>query len=448
MSSGTSPRATGVVIIGAGQAGLAMSRCLTDRSVDHVVVERHDVAHAWRHQRWDSLRLLTPNWLTRLPGFEYAAGDPDGYMTAVEVADHLDAYRTSFDAPVHGGVSVTGVDVVDDGFVVDTSQGRWRCRAVVVATGATGTPRIPEFAAGSPNHVTQITPNDYRNPDQLDPGRVLVVGASASGVQIADELATSGRDVTLSVGEHVRVPRTYRGMDIHWWMHTIGLLDESWNDVDDLERARRVPSLQLIGSEPQRTIDLNGLMARGVNLAGRVATIRADRALCSGSLANVCRSADLKQQRLLSRIDEYAHDQGIESELAPAETPPPTRVPSPPNEIDLSTIDTIVWATGFRIDHRWLGPHLSGSRGVIDHDGGVGRLPGVFALGLPFLRRRSSSFIGGVGIDGEELADHVVAHLARRVPPRRHETSIRPSPSGRVVERGLGIAGRRGANAP
>ena len=409
-------RTTDVVVIGGGQAGLAMSRCLTDRSIDHVVLERAEVANSWTNERWDSLRTLTPNWMSRLPGFSYPGDDPDGYMTALDVAALLDTYRRSFDAPVRTGVEVTRIRSVEhDGHVVESSDGPWNTRAVVMATGACSTPRIPEVATDMPDHVDQLTPIAYRNPAQVDDGGVLVVGASASGLQIADELSRAGREVMLAVGDHVRLPRTYRGMDIHWWMDTIGQLDERYDEVEDLARARRLPSLQLVGSPERRDLDLNAVAANGVSLAGRLVGRSGSRAQFSGSFANMCMSADLKQQRLLDRLDEYASTHGLDDEVGEPTRPAPTTVGVPMLDLDLRSISTIVWATGFRPSYPWLDPALLDGRGRLVHDGGVLDVPGLYVLGLPFLRRRKSSFIDGVGPDAQELAEHLVARLGHLV---------------------------------
>ena len=408
-------RTTDVVVIGGGQAGLAMSHSLTDRSIDHVVLERAEVANSWTTERWDSLRTLTPNWMSRLPGFSYDGDDPNGYMTAGEVAAYLESYRRSFGAPVRTGVEVQRIRTLDRGHVVETSEGPWSARSVVMATGACSQPRVPAIAADLPGHIQQLTPTAYRNPAQVAPGAVLVVGASASGLQIADELSRSGREVTLAVGDHVRLPRTYRGMDIHWWMQTTGLLDERFDEVEDLARARRLPSLQLVGSPEQRDLDLNTAAANGVNPVGRLAGIRAGRAQFSGSFANMCTSADLKQNRLLDEIDEYAASHGLDAEIGPTWRPAPTSVGRPALELDLRSVGSVVWATGFRPTYPWLDESLVDGRGQLVHDGGVLAVPGLYVLGLPFMRRRKSSFIDGVGPDAEELAAHLVGHLERSV---------------------------------
>lgn len=406
-----SAQRTTVTILGAGQAGLAMSRCLTDRSIDHVVLERGVTANSWWTERWDSLRLLTPNWLSRLPGWGYRGDDPDGYMTAGEVVAHLDGYRRSFGAPVVEKTTVRAVTSCGDGFEVATDRGAWSSEAVVVATGASSSPKVPPLAAALPAALRQITSVAYRNPSMVDAGGVLVVGGSASGVQIADELARAGRDVTLAVGEHTRLPRTYRGRDIHWWMDAIGQLDERYDEVDDIVRARRLPSLQLVGTPSRRSLGLNELRASGVELVGRLVGVTATSLQFSGSFANVCAAADLKQNRLFDLIDDFVDAMDLEHDVDEADRPPPTVVTTPPTELRLDRFDTVVWATGFRPRHPWLEPHLLDRKGAIVHDGGVMREPGMYVIGLPFMLRRKSSFLDGVGPDALELSTHLATHL-------------------------------------
>ena len=412
---------TSVVIVGAGQAGLAMSRCLTDRSIDHVLIERGEVANSWVTERWDSLRLLTPNWMTRLPGYVYRGADPDGYMTSAEVVEFLRSYRRSFAPPVHTGTTVESVRATVDGYRVVTDQIEWRARAVVVATGAASSPRVPTVAADLPSAIRQLTPIRYRNPAQIDPGRVLVVGASASGVQIADELRRSGRDVTLAVGEHVRVPRTYRGMDIHWWMSNIGLLDECYDAVDDLARVRRVPSFQLLGSPERRAVDLNALAAIGVDLVGRFVGVAGSNAQFSGAFAHQCTSADLKMNRLLDAIDRYVQQSALEDAFPAPDRPPATTFGQTATSLDLREVNTVIWATGFRPSYPWLEPRLLDRHGAIRHDGGLVNGAGMYVLGLPFTRRRNSSFLDGVGRDAFELTAHLADFL---------DTTTRSSPAG------------------
>lgn len=395
---------TTTVVIGAGHSGLAMSRHLAARSVDHVVLERGDVAHSWRTQRWDSLRLLTPNWMTRLPGHSRSGDDPDGYRTVSELVALLEGYAQP--APVRTGITVTSVESHGGGYRVRTDGGTWHARTVVVATGATAVPAIPDVPL--PPGIASVTPADYRNPGGLPGGGVLVVGASASGIQIAEELARSGRDVTLAVGEHVRMPRTYRGRDILWWMDASGMLDVPWDTVPDLDRARHVPSMQLVGAP--RTLDLDALSSLGVRLVGRLAGIRDATAQFAGSLPNVCALADLKLNRLLDRIDDWAERAGEDG--GPAERFAPTAVPPPVLSTPLAEIGTVVWATGFRPDLSFLQPAVFDRKGRIVHDGGVTPAPGLYVMGLPYLRRRRSTLIDGADADARDLADHLIGQLS------------------------------------
>jgi putative flavoprotein involved in K+ transport len=410
---------TTTVVIGAGHGGLAMSRCLSDRSIDHVVLERSEVANAWRTERWDSLRLLTPNWQCRLPGYAYEGDDVDGFMTMPEVSDFIASYAKAIAAPVQTGTTVTSVRRVDDGYRVTSDQGEWECRTVVLATGAFNLPRVPAVSEAVPRSVTTLTPMEYRNPDELAEGGVLVVGASASGVQIADEIQRSGRSVTLAVGEHVRAPRDYRERDIHWWMEAAGVLDERYDEVDDIRRARRVPSMQLAGSPERATFDLNALTANGVELVGRFAGISGDRAQFSGSLRNKCELADLKLGRLLDTIDEWTSANAMDDAVPSPHRFEPTAVPDSPRlGLDLASgeIETIIWATGFRPDYSWLDVQVLDDKHMVRHDGGVVDSPGMYLIGTPFLRRRKSSFIDGARSDAEDLIIELAAHLDRHAP--------------------------------
>jgi putative flavoprotein involved in K+ transport len=405
---------TTTVVIGAGHSGLAMSKCLSDRSIEHVVLERHSVANSWRRERWDSLRLLTPNWQCRLPGHSYDGPDPDGFMTMGEVAEFVAAYASLIDAPVHDESPVTSLRRTNGDYQVTTNQEEWRCDTVVVATGAFNVPRVPSFSEAVPSSVTELTPYEYTSPDQLAEGGVLVVGASATGVQIASEVQFSGRQVVLAVGEHVRGPREYRGRDIHWWMDAAGVLDERYDEVDDIARARRVPSMQLAGTPERATFDLNALTNGGVKLVGRLAGIRDGRAQFSGSLRNKCELADLKLGRLLDTIDAWSTEGSLDGSLPPPHRFSPTVVDDAPSlELDLAhgNVQTIIWATGFRPDYSWLDIPVLDGKGMIRHDGGVADSPGMFLLGSPFLRRRKSSFMDGAGVDAQELVVELAAYL-------------------------------------
>jgi putative flavoprotein involved in K+ transport len=276
---------------------------------------------------------------------------------------------------------------------------------------------VPPFSAAVPASVEQLTPFGYRDPAQLSDGGVLVVGASATGVQLAAELRRSGRPVTLSVGEHVRLPRTYRGRDVLWWMDASGVWDQRYDEVEDLTRARRLPSPQLVGAPERTTLDLNALASMGVELVGRWATVRDGSALFSGGLRNVFSLADLKMARLLDTFDEWARTSGYDAEVGPPERLAATRVPESPRlQLDLRSgeIRTVVWATGFRPDYGWLDVPVVDAKGQLKHEGGVVDSPGLYALGLPVLRRRKSTFICGIEDDAREVIDHLARYLAVR----------------------------------
>jgi len=381
------------------------------------VLERGEVANSWRRERWDSLRLLTPNWQSRLPGLRYEGPEPDGYMTTAEVTEFIERYAKLSGAPVRTGANVTSVRRASDGYVLTTSHGEIHCQAVVIASGACNQPAVPGFSDAVPAFVEQLTPFDYRDPASLPDGGVLVVGASATGVQLAAELQSSGRPVTLSVGEHVRLPRLYRGRDVLWWMDASGVWDERYDEVDDLTRARRLPSPQLAGTPERTALDLNALASMGVELVGRWAAVRDGRALFSGGLRNVFSLADLKMERLLNNFDEWAQASGSEADAVPSGRFAPTRVPASTRlQLDLRSgeIRAIVWATGFRPDYEWLQVPVVDAKGQLNHDGGVVDSPGLYALGLPVLRRRKSSFMYGIEDDASEVIDHLARYLSAR----------------------------------
>jgi putative flavoprotein involved in K+ transport len=406
------------VVVGAGHAGLAMSRCLTERSIDHVVLERGEVANSWRTQRWPSLRLLTPNWQTRLPGHDYAGDDPDGFMPVADVVATLTGYARLVGAPVRTATTVHALRAVTQGFEIQAHDDLFLARAVVLATGACILPAIPGIADAVPPSITMLTPLAYRDPGQLPDGGVLVVGASATGVQLAGEIHRSGRPVTLSAGEHVRLPRSYRGRDIFWWLQATGLLAERYDQIYDLTRARRLPSPQLSGTPGATITDLNMLAARGVRIVGRLGRIADGVAQFSGSLANTCALADLKMKRFLNRADEWATASGLDDELPPPHRFALTRVdPRSLMELDLRSgeITTVLWATGFRPDFSWLDIPVRDHTGHIRHDGGVVTgIPGLYLLGLPVLRTRASTYIHGAGADSGALASHLHSFLSSR----------------------------------
>jgi putative flavoprotein involved in K+ transport len=378
------------------------------------VLERGEVANSWRRERWDSLRLLTPNWLSRLPGYAYDGADPDGFMTMSELVAFVSRYADVAAAPVRTQTMVTSVRQTDDGYHIHTPNGDWRCRSLVVASGACNVAHVPELRQAVPASIACVTALDYRNPEQLPDGGVLIVGASATGVQLADEIHRSGRRVILSVGEHVRMPRTYRGRDVLWWMDASGVWNQRYDEIDDLTRARNLPSPQLVGTPERTTLDLNALSAAGVEMVGRLAAVRDGRALFSGGLRNMFALADLKMERLLDAFDEWARTCARDADVGRPERFEPTRAPATSRlGLDLASgeIRSIVWATGFRPDYRWLDVPVLDAKGHLRHDGGVVDAPGLYAIGLPVLRRRKSSFICGAEDDARALVEHLAAFV-------------------------------------
>jgi putative flavoprotein involved in K+ transport len=380
-----------------------------------VILERGKVANSWRHERWDSLRLLTPNWLSRLPGCPYGGTDPHGYMRVGEVIDFISRYSVASGSPVRTQTAVTSVRRTDAGYCIATSNGHLRCRTVVLASGACNVPSVPSLRAAVPASVRSFTPFDYGNPNRLPEGGVLIVGASATGVQLADEIHRSGRAVTLSVGEHVRLPRTYRGRDVLWWMDVSGVWNQRYDEIDDLTRARNLPSPQLVGTPERTTLDLNALTAIGVELVGRLVAVRHGWAFFSGGLRNNFALADLKMERLLDTFDDWARTSRRDDDVAPPERFETTRSPASSRlslNLGNGAIRSIVWATGFRPEYHWLEVPVIDHKGYLRHDGGVVDVPGMYALGLPVLRRRKSSFIHGAEDDARDVVDHLAGYLA------------------------------------
>lgn len=397
---------THTVIIGGGQAGLAMSRCLQERDIDHVVLERGRIAERWRSERWDSLRLLSPNWMARLPHYRYRGPDPDGFMTMPEYIRYLESYAESFDAPVESETDVQSVRRDSDGYTVETNHGTWRAGNVVVATGFCDVPRVPALAAGLSPDIHQLVPSGYRNPADLPPGNVLVVGGSATGVQIADELMDHGRAVTVAVGTHVRLPRRYRGRDILHWMVGMG----AFAAPSDPAEERKSPPPQLIGTPENRDLDFGTLQARGARLVGRALDAFGDRVRFADDLDATLAKADAGLEQLLEKIDGYIEANG-ESHVPPAEPFRSVVARPAPRELSLHRegITTVVWATGYERRYPWLHVPVLDGNGEIVHDKGVTPHPGLYVLGMRFQATKGSNLIDGVGADAEMLAAHLAA---------------------------------------
>jgi len=403
---------TQTVVIGGGQAGLAMSASLAAHGVEHVVIERGRIANAWRTARWDSFRLLSPNWMTRLPGYQYDGSDPDGYMKTSELLQFFETYAARIDAPVEEHTRVRAVRRRDEGFEIATEHGYWTADSVVIATGSNSSPRIPAFASALDADIAQFTAATYRRPAQLGEGTVLVVGASATGAQLATELRASGHEVVIAVGHHVRLPRRYRGADVLAWLDRTGVFDDPASAVKDIAAARRRPSLQIVGSVPPRDLDLNTLQRDGVRLTGRLLGAEGRRLMFADDLQATAADAEAALDATLARIDPGADAAGA----PPATRPEPLRVPTTPTLLDAraENITSVIWATGFTTQYPWLHIPVLDEHGAIRQAAGVTEVPGLYTIGLRFQRVRRSNFIDGVGADARLLAAHIAARLRVR----------------------------------
>lgn len=403
---------TRVAVVGAGQAGLAVSRLLTGAGVEHVVLEQGEVADRWRTRGWDSLRLLTPRWMSRLPHWSWTGPDPHGYMTRSEVVDYLTGYAATFAAPVVPGAKVLSLHPRGDGFALVTTAGTWCAQDVVLATGHCAEARVPDLAASLAGTLHQVTADLYRRPAALPDGGVLVVGASASGVQVADELRAAGRDVLLAVGNHTRLPRLYRGRDVLAWLSALGTLDRERDSLPDPALAPHEPSMQLVGRDVPREMDLATLQSRGVRLAGRLTAADGARVGFADDLVRTTRDADRRLARLLARVDALA-DAADAPPPAPA---PPTaaRVDGAPTTVDLRAegIRSVVWATGHRRPLPWLHVPVLGPDGEVRQRAGRTPVPGLWVVGAAWQTRRSSSMLDGVRHDAALVVDAIVDRLA------------------------------------
>lgn len=390
---------TDVAIIGAGQSGLAISWELMARGVDHTILERGEIANSWLHERWDSLHLLSTNRMNVLPGLPYDGDDSDGFMSVGELVTRFGRAARKVGFPVKKNTTVLSVAPGAGGFHVQTDQGHLHARKVVIASGACNRVKVPAFASALAPDIAQISPLKYRSPANLPPGNVLIVGASATGLQLAREVQLSGRQVTLAVGNHTRLPRRYREQDILEWTSRLGLASMPYTEVDDIARARRTPSPSLVAGA---TLDLNTLQQLGVEIVGRCVDMENYRAVFSGSLANTCATADLKMLRLLTAIDELCGGKSERGDILA------TRLPDNPRlllDLKAEGIASVIWATGFKPELDWLKMPCFDRKGMLLHEGGLVK-PGLYVMGLPFLRTRRSTLLAGAAADASWIAGH------------------------------------------
>jgi putative flavoprotein involved in K+ transport len=400
------------LIIGGGQAGLTMSHRLKQRGLKHLVIERHRIAERWRSERWDGLRFQFPNWSVRLPDFPFPHTDPDAFATSREIVDFIDAYADFIAAPIRCGVEVTALRRRDggSGLIAETSAGSIEADNVVVATGPYQSPVMPPLLRDDTN-LFQVHASRYLNPDQLPPGAVLVIGAGASGSQIAEELLRAGRRVYLSVGRHVRLPRRYRGHDLIWWLSTTG--------IDQTPVEQRGPSRLLplfTGAYGGYTIDFRRFAADGITLLGRVKAVHDGIIDLAPDLAESLADGDAMYASFLDRVDAHIEHHALampEDHDARAVVSDPPCITDPLRRLDIGAegIAAVIWATGYGVDFSWIDVPVLDARGEPVHRHGVTEVPGLYFLGLQWLSKMSSSFLSGVGDDAAGLADHIAARI-------------------------------------
>jgi putative flavoprotein involved in K+ transport len=403
------------LIVGGGQAGLAMSHMLSQRGCPHVVLERNRIAERWRTERWDGLRFQFPNWSVRLPDFPFHHADPDGFATNGEIVDFITAYAAAIAAPVRCGVSVISLRCCYGGtdFAVETSDGPMEATNVIVATGPYQRPVIPPLLCQEVG-ILQMHASRYRNPDQLPPGAVLVVGSGASGAQITEELFRAGRRVYLSVGRHTRLPRRYRGRDLIWWLSAMGL-DQKSAEERGPDRSKPL----ITGAFGGNTIDFRRFAAEGVTLLGRIRGVHQGVMNLAPDLSKRLAYGDGSYTVFLDMADAHVERHGLdmpEDSTARAVLPDPPCLIEPLQHLDMHSagIGTVVWATGYDSDFGWIDIPVLDARGEPVHRQGITEVSGIYFLGLRWLSNFKSSLLSGIGDDAARLADHIAARTQLR----------------------------------
>ena len=414
-----------VVVVGGGQAGLSMSYCLKRIGVDHVVLEKHRIAHEWRERRWDSFCLVTPNWQCRLPGFPYAGPDPDGFMVKDEIVRYIEDYVRSFDPPVAEGVHATSLRPAPaGGFDLQTSAGPCHADEVVVATGGYHQPAIPRLAERLPDDVTQLHASAYRNAGALPPGEVLVVGSGQSGCQIAEDLHIAGRRVHLCLGSAPRTARRYRGRDVVAWLEDMGYYTMPVHEHPLKERVRAKANHYVTGRDGGRDIDLRQRAQEGMRLYGRLVGARGGRLELGGDLRQNLDQADAVAESIKASIDKFIAASGAEAPTEPRYVPV-WKPREEPLTLDLAGagITTVIWSTGFRADYGWIEAPIFDGRGYPAHTRGVTSAEGLYFLGLPWLYTWGSGRFSGVAADATFLADRI-AERSRLALPLTRPTAL------------------------
>lgn len=399
------------VVVGGGQAGLAISYYLSQERREHVVLERAPaVANAWRNQRWDSFTLVTPNFQVRMPGAEYPGTDPYGFMSLADVIKYFDDYVERFQLPVHCGVEVFSVEEMDEEYLVRTSEGDYEAANVVIATGLYQAPKIPKLSRRIPSNILQIHSVDYKNPSSVPDGAVLVVGTGQSGTQIAEELYQSGRKVFLSIGSAGRVPRRYRGTDISDWLTRIGMFDTRVGELKS-PQAKFAPQPQISGKNGGETLNLHQFARDGVVLLGHVRDAHDGQVIIAPDMKETLAKVDQFENDMLKLVDEYILRTGL---CAPPEAVPQLRdgyEQAQITELDLNAagISTVIWATRYTFDFSLVKLPVVDSDGYPVQKRGVTRFEGLYFLGMPWLHSRRSGILFGVGDDAAYLAAHIAS---------------------------------------
>jgi putative flavoprotein involved in K+ transport len=398
-----------VVIVGGGQAGLSISYCLSQRNVEHIILERDRIGYEWRDRRWDSFCLVTPNWQCQLPDFPYPGDDPDGFMVREEIVHYIEAYAQFFNPPIIEGVAATRLRRDRKGrYLVGTTHGELIAGQVVMATGPYQVPLIPRLADRLPDELTQLHSSQYRNPDQLPPGAVMVVGTGQSGCQIAEDLHLAGRQVHLAVGSAPRVSRFYRGRDVVAWLDAMGYYRKAVNEFADADAVRFRVNHYVTGRDGGRDIDLRAFARQGMRLYGRLTAVTGTTLRFAPDLRRNLDQADAVSESIKDSIDRYIDSHGIDAPTEPRYTP--VWVPdNEPTEVEIGDagIASVIWSTGFGRDDRWIEVPVFDGRGYPTHDRGVTSSPGLYFLGLPWQHTWGSGRLAGVANDAAYLADRI-----------------------------------------
>ena len=399
------------IVVGGGQAGLSASYYLQQQDIDHLVLEKHTLTHTWRNQRWDAFCLVTPNWQCALPGHAYSGDDPHGFMKKAEIISYLDAFIAKVNAPVREGVVVQRMLArPQGGFLLGTSAGEFSADQVIVASGGYHTPIIPRLAERLPAHITQLHSEQYRSPQALPQGGVLVVGSGQSGAQIAEDLHLAGRQVFLAVGDAPRCARFHRGKDVVDWLAEMGYYDIGVDTHPLREGVRDNTNHYVTGRDGGRDIDLRRFALEGMQLFGRLESLEGSTLHFANDLSTSLDAADAVYNRINASIDKYIAEQGIDAPAGSAYEPL-WRPEQPNTTLDLASagITSIIWCIGFQPDFSWVDVPVFNGRSYPGHTRGVTAQPGLYFLGLPWLHTWGSGRFSGVARD----AEHVVAHLSR-----------------------------------